>query len=354
MEYDRLIPLMKPLLPTAEEVLPRLQRMDESGWYSNYGPQAIELEHRFAALLNVAPEQVMTASSATSGLQGTLATSPTESWTVPSWTFAATVGAGLNAGKELEFVDIDPDTWWAEGANPSRIVTSPFGAWKEDVISTDDEVVVDAAATLGKMPTLANIGPKTAVVFSLGATKVLGSGEGGIVAFGDPERAEEFRNWTRHGFKSDRIAHSVGANARLSEITAAYAHTALDGWPREREEWKRAKSHAEEVQSAAGLDPAPVATTDPTPYWIVLFPTRKARNTAEDILKSKGIASRRWWELGCHTMPGYDVVLQPDLPHTEDAADRYLGLPMYRGFGEAEAERVYEALRDIRKATGAW
>lgn len=345
---------MKPVLPSAEDVLPRLRQMDESGWYSNFGPQTMELERRLASLLDVSPQQVVTATNATLGLEGVLATSPTSAWTVPAWTFAATVGAGLSVGKELRFVDIDPSTWWGSGEAPARILTSPFGMWREDVVETDDEVVIDAAATLGQLPSLANMGPRTAVVFSLGATKVLGSGEGGVVVFGDPERAQEFRKWTRHGFGGDRVAQSVGSNAKLSEVAAVYAHAALDNWPEERRQWRQAKAHAAQVEAAVGLEPSPASTLAPTPYWIAQFPDGSTRDLAEAILNSRGVETRRWWQSGSHTMPAHATLPRPDLPHTDDAASLYLGLPMFRGFGETEAQRVHEALSEVRETSRAW
>lgn len=354
MAKDDVIPLMRPLLPSAEAVLPRLQRMDESGWYSNFGPQTRELEQRFADLLGVDKKQVVTASSATRGLEGALSVSSETRWTLPSWTFAATVGAALQVGKGVEFVDIDAETWWARSGGPNRIVTSPFGVWREGVINTGDEVVVDAAATLGLFPTLTDIGPGTAVVFSLGATKVLGSGEGGVVVFGDPDRAVQFRSWSRHGFGKDRIAHTAGSNAKLSEMAAAYAHTALDLWEEERHQWMQAKRYAQGVELAVGLSPTPVSTLEPTPYWIVSFSDAQTRRLAQEILTDEGVQHRMWWESGCHTMAGFDAVARPDLSATDLVASKYLGLPMFRGFGAEEAERVHDALSKTRDVSGAW
>src|SRR5690606_12078817 len=127
---------------------PRLRQIEESGWYSNFGPQVRELEERLEGLLGVASGTVITVSSATRGLEGALATSPTVDWTAPSWTFTATIGAALATGKHLGFADIDPGNWWLDSDAPARLVVAPFGAWLDPSHwQGAGEVVVDAAAS---------------------------------------------------------------------------------------------------------------------------------------------------------------------------------------------------------------
>lgn len=348
------VPLMRPRLPTADQVLPRLRSIDASGWYSNFGPQVRSLEARLAELLGVPAETVITAASATRGLEGALAISGTHRWEVPAWTFAATVGAALGAGKQLRFVDVEEHSWWLESSAPARIVVAPFGSWRDDVILSCDEVVVDAAASLGAMPRLSGIGPRVTVVFSLGATKVLGSGEGGFAVFGSAERAEQFREWTRHGFRDDRIAYTIGSNAKLSEHAAAYAHTALDLWGQERAEWDRARGLARDVEHATGLTSHPGVAAHPNPYWIVMFPDRGTRDLAERTLAAHGVETRRWWADGCHRMPGFEAVERGDLPRSDRAAETSLALPMFREIGEIEAHRIADALRQTRLLAGTW
>ena len=40
---------MMPSLPTADELLPYLRRIDANRWYSNFGPLVSEFESRIAA-----------------------------------------------------------------------------------------------------------------------------------------------------------------------------------------------------------------------------------------------------------------------------------------------------------------
>ena len=57
------IPVMRPLLPPAEALLPYLRRMDTSRVYSNFGPLARELEERLAALLSLPSGAIVLAAS---------------------------------------------------------------------------------------------------------------------------------------------------------------------------------------------------------------------------------------------------------------------------------------------------
>src|SRR3954471_4468534 len=66
------IAVARPLLPTAEHLLPYLQRIDEARWYSNFGPLVSELETRLSDRHGGAP--VATLANATLGLTLTLKT----------------------------------------------------------------------------------------------------------------------------------------------------------------------------------------------------------------------------------------------------------------------------------------
>jgi hypothetical protein len=58
------IPVLRPLLPDADRLLPYLRRIDANRTYSNFGPLACEFEDRIAALLAQGPGTVVSASSA--------------------------------------------------------------------------------------------------------------------------------------------------------------------------------------------------------------------------------------------------------------------------------------------------
>ena len=201
------VPVMQPLLPSAREVGPFLERMDANRHYSNRGQLVRELESSWAAKLGLDPALVVACANATLGLTGAIALSEPTEWLVPDFTFAATAHAVLQAGKRLVLADVDSETWRL--VSPGAISTSeaglvpviPFG--QPFLLTEFDQgasVVIDAAASLGSEPNLRNLPPSWAVVFSLHATKVAPAGEGGLVAFGSAELADKFRSWINFGF----------------------------------------------------------------------------------------------------------------------------------------------------------
>ena len=61
----REIPVLRPLLPTAERLLPYLSRIDASRCYTNWGPLVSEFEGRLARHFRVPRHGVVSASSGT-------------------------------------------------------------------------------------------------------------------------------------------------------------------------------------------------------------------------------------------------------------------------------------------------
>src|SRR6266536_3247960 len=66
------VPILRPLLPTRQMLLPYLQQIDERRYYSNYGPLVLALEERLAARFGLPAGSVTTVANATLGLVATL------------------------------------------------------------------------------------------------------------------------------------------------------------------------------------------------------------------------------------------------------------------------------------------
>lgn len=343
------IPVMRPILPDPERMLPRLRQVRDSGVYANRGPQVLELEGRFAELFGVDRSQVVTTANATLGLEGAARTSDASDWSAPSFTFTATVSALLSAGKRVRLSDIHPDSWWLDASAVPRdhglMPVAPFGA----PITFDPwlgrrDVIIDAAASLGTMPDLSTLPATWCVVLSLHATKVLGAGEGGLVVCGSVERAEAIRRWTNFGLVEGRISGRIGTNAKMSELQAVCAHAVLDGRDHELEEWSAARALMEGVADAADLRLAAASRHHINPYCIAVLPDASTTDRVESTLHGAHIGTRRWWALGCHRMPAYADLPRDPLPVTEEVAGRTLGLPLHRGLTDEDASAIRAAL----------
>lgn len=343
---------MRPRLPRADDVIPYLRRMDAARMYSNFGPLSVEVEERYAERFGVPAERVVTCSNATVGLQGALEGMPVRRVHLPSWTFAATAMAVVNAGLEPEFHDVDVADWQMVGPEPvggeAALPVLPFGAeidlrrW-----SGWEHCVIDAAASGGAVARdLSALPEGWAVALSLHATKVLGVGEGGVMIFGSEAAADRFRSFTQIGFVDRRESDLRGTNAKMSEPTAAYALAALDGWPVEEGEWRAARAlvAAAKVPSA-GANPSE-GYPGVNPYWLVRFQDASTLARAEAALVAAGIESRRWWPRPCHRM---GALIRPSLtlPVSDSLAQTVLGLPFSRDLSAADVARVADVLHPL-------
>lgn len=342
---------MRPVLPSADAVLPYLRRMDASGRYSNRGPLVVELERRYAEFLGVEEDRVVAASSATSALTGAVTVAGCPRWLVPDFTFPAPGLAALAAGADLTLLDASPVDWQLcvpagpIGAETGLLPVLPFGV-RPDVERwpASATVVVDAASSMGAAEgSLARLPHRWAVVFSLHATKVLPAGEGGLAVFGSAEGAAEFRRWANFGFDGDGVSRVRGQNAKLSEVGAAYGLASLDGWPQEQADWLDAQRAAHESIADLGAvvsRPGPISAN---PFWVVQCEGAAARDRAEHALSAAGIESRRWWGT-LHAMPAFAGCAHEGEGASDHLARTTLGLPMFRGLGHEATGRVRAAL----------
>ncbi len=334
--------------PSVESAIARLAAVDESGLYSNFGPQEQHLRHRFAERFRVDASQVGTVANATLGLSGSVTVLGGSRWAVPAFTFAATPAAVLAAGAEVIFADVGADLVLdAAGLSiDGWMPVAPFGE-RPDVNrwSALGRVVHDAAASIGNDLDLSCLPTGHAVVFSLHATKVLGAGEGAVVVFGDEADAARFRAWTNFGFSGSRNAEIVGANAKMSEIQACYVHAALDGWEQEQVEWVEARERVERIAAAVGVKLLRFGN-GVNPYAIAEFADAETALRVESKLAEQGVGTRRWWSMGCHRMRAFAHLADVAFPTADVIAGKTLGLPIFRGMSDKDAEAVRDALEE--------
>ena len=354
--------LFRPLLPAASAVLPYLRAIDSARWYSNGGPLVTSLEERLADYFGVPPDCVVTVANGTLGLELALravGAKPGTLCMMPSWTFAATPAAAIRAGLVPCFVDVDAASWALSPSTalglvrkaPGRVgavmPVSVFGApvdtvgWDRFTDATGIPVVIDMAAGFDTARP-----SRAPVMVSLHATKVVGAGEGGIIAADDPALIQEIRAAASFGMKNgSRLAELPGTNAKMSEYAAAVAHAALDAWPQRRSmfesltaAYRRALQGRRGVTLAPGFGGGWVGST-----------CNVALDVADsepiiDSLASVGIEAGRWWRRGCHSQRAFAGCPRMALPVTKDLGRRVIGLPFSVDMKESDVGRVATAL----------
>ncbi len=356
---DLQLPVAKPQLPLADEILPYLRRIDQSRWYSNGGPLVQEFEARLAA--HAGGGSVATVANGTVGLTLALLTydlPPDSLCMVPAWTFAATGHAIEHAGLVPWIVDVDAESWALEpdaardllreapGPVSAVIPVSPFGhpidfaRWSSFRDETGIAVVVDAAAMFDTI----RFGSVPAVV-SLHATKVLGVGEGGFVVGDDAGFIQELQKRANFGFWGSREATVPSLNGKMSEYAAAVGLAALDSWKVTRADFARVAATYREafagqakVTLQEGFGERWISST------VIVSVEDAGAEAVGRALATEQIGTRRWWGGGLHRHGAFAKFPRSPTDRTEELADSVIGLPCWRDLPNEKIERICDII----------
>lgn len=348
-----MIPILVPNVPTTMQTMPYLQRIDLNRVYSNGGPLHTELVARIADHFAVDSAMVAIVANATLALEGAVRTAPTSNplWECPSWTFTATPAAILGAGAELTFVDVDDEWRIAPNYVSGNLVdVLPFGKGVDfdrlDLASLNC-LVVDAAASFDSLSDFQF--PEslpTAVVISMHATKVFPAGEGGIILSNDSEWIQRLRRWANFGMGPERVSDFIGTNAKLSEYGSAVALATLDSWSSIRGEFEKISSKILDLSNRLELNCFTPHGYSISSYWVLRDLDPLFKLAIIESFKDLGIATRDWWESGCHRMPAYEEWQSEKslLKNTEYIAATSLGLPFFIEMSLEQLDEIELAL----------
>jgi perosamine synthetase len=196
-----------------------------------HGASVKSFEEEFAAYVGAA--HAVAFCNGTTTIQAALVAlgvKPGDSVSVPPLTMAATSIAVLNVGAVPKFVDVEPDTWVMQRARGFQVPVSLYGLNCGNYVY-DQPMVDDAAQRLGDHP-----GAAAFCSWSFQSSKILSTGEGGMLTTNDAELAARARSYASLGYRmrhdqprinSDEIKspdharhYSLGINARMNDITA--------------------------------------------------------------------------------------------------------------------------------------
>lgn len=362
-----MLPVMRPQLPTAEQLLPYLERIDDARYYSNHGQLLRELENQLAGHFGVSPTQISVVANGTVALSAALLAvqaRPGSRCLVPAWTFVASASAIWAANLEPYFVDVSKDTWTLDPAEIKRrpdlhdvgavMVVSPFGApidtraWDEFTAETGIPVIIDGAAAFDTVSRVSSACPgKTPIMISLHATKVFGVGEGGLVISTDEPAMRRFHQICNFGVWGSPEGQILGYNGKLSEYHAAVGLAAFEGWPaRRRLIEDLTQAYRERLTGLAGVSLVPGYGEG----WVSCYCNVRVGDAASVIerLNELGIETRRWWQRGVHKQRAYARFAHDELPVTDMLGDSVFGLPFFHDMTPAQLDRVVSSLKAAR------
>lgn len=356
------VEIMVPSLPTCDEIIDDLKRIDRAHIYTNYGPLFSEFRsklEKFAEIkAGIQPRSAICSSGTTAielALRARLGDTSGGLCLVPAFTFVATAHAVSNVGLEPYFLDVCPENFAltpaiVRAALPSMrerpravVVVSPFGgtvdieAWEQFEREADIPVVIDLAAGITG---LRYVGYQPICV-SLHATKILGTGEGGAVLSTDRDMVDRIHAMTGFGFSAGSRTSSLrGGNYRISEYAAAIGLASLRGLDRRigalqgilRMYEAALQGRPMRFQNGFGTE------------WIAMTLNILLGHEDVDAVLARfdeaGVQWRRWWSLGCHHHPAFSACGRGSLDSTDQVGKRLIGIPFHERLTSAQVDVV--------------
>jgi perosamine synthetase len=383
---ERPIPLARPDLGGREREL--VGEVLDSGRLS-LGARLNDFERDFAAWLGV--DDAVAVSSGTAALHlgvRTLGWSDGDEVLTSPFSFVASANCLLYERATPVFCDIDPVTLDLDpqavragvgertaGILPIHIFGWPSALPELQTIASERKlgILEDACEAFGAADSEGvRVGARgNLATFAFYANKQLTTGEGGMIVPRSPEDATRLRSERNQGRAPDMgwLDHDrLGFNYRLTELQAALGIAQLE----------RIDDLLAERARVAGLYGARLAEMGAAPadegdaeglvlpcadrgeerrgwfVYVVQLPRDSDRDAVIADLDQRGIASKAY--LPCiHLMPFYRERFGfhgGEFPIAERVAERSLALPFYTAMGEAEVERVAEALSEALR--GNW
>jgi dTDP-4-amino-4,6-dideoxygalactose transaminase len=291
---------------------------------------------------------------------------------VPSFTFMATVGAMAWNRLAPVFTDVDRQTTnlsvaAAEAAitprtsaivavhnfgNPAEVAELEALARRRGL-----RLIFDAAHGFGALYQGTPVGAQgDAQVFSLSPTKLLITGEGGIVATNDDTLAEKIRIGREYGNSGAYDSAFAGLNARMPELNALMGLRSL----------AMLEAAAAQRNEIAGLFQETLGRLPGVGFQQVLPGNRNSykdfsitidplayglrRDEVAQALALENIDTRKYYDPPVHRQTAYQQYYQGQpLPHTDWLAAHSLSLPIWSNMRSEVALGISEALTRLHQ-----
>lgn len=355
-----------PNIGSSSKLFTRLKEVIDRRWLTNDGPLVLELERKFASFLGVA--HCVAVSNGTLGLQlAARALDLTGEILMPSFTFIGTAHAFSWVGLKPVFCDVLPEDHTLDPQDvESKIgpaTTAILGvhlwgrpcriaALQEIADAKAVPLIFDAAQALGSSSYGRKIGNFGCLeVFSLHATKIVNSLEGGLITTNDRLLADKLRRLRNFGFNGLGTVVDYGTNAKMNEFSAAMGLTNLEAYPDLAKHNRRiCDVYGEGLARLEGIRSMSLPENGITSqHYFVLEVTGQSpvsRNTLYEVLRAENVLVRRYFEPGCHrTLPYTEGCAPLDLPVTDALSQRLLQLPTGQQMNEDSAHDIVSLIK---------
>jgi len=362
------IPPLKVVFPEQDrrEILQRIDKCLTAGRVAQ-GENVQEFEETFARYVGAKHSVAVSSGGAAIEVAMRLLDVKEREILVPTNTFAATAMGVILAGGLVRLVDVKATTFAASLESLKAGVTSKtvgvilvhigglitpeiekIRRWCEErgLWLFEDAAHAHGSNLNGKMAGRFGV----AAAYSFFSTKVVTSGEGGMIVTDDDDLARGARRLRDYG-KSDpwvSFHTEIGANWRMAEFCAAVGLVhlkRLDEFIAWRE--NTAKLYTKLLQGVRGVTPVLPAGRSSWYKYIVLLPNGVDQDRVKADMKARGIGlSGGVYETPLHRQPAFQE-FQGEFPVADDICRRHICLPLYYGMTEEEAQHVVEVLKEV-------
>jgi perosamine synthetase len=369
------IPPAKPYFPQEDiqQIEKDVKQILNSGMLT-LGAYTKRFEEEFAKTCNV--KKAVAVNSGTSALEIALRASGVKKGSeviLPTNTFSATAAVVVLIGAKPVFADMDPETLCINADNVRKHLTNKTKAViavhigglvcpEIELIKEicDDHnlcLIEDAAHAQGSSLHNKSAGSfGRAGCFSFYPTKIMTTGEGGMITTNDPKIAEKaaiFRDQGKESFSSNTIVE-VGYNWRMNEISAAIGLTQLRRLPEFiKRRNKIAKYFDRGLSRISGIEPLNIPRNALSNYYkyVAFLAPDVPRDSFKQKLREEGVklSGEVYWP-PLHMQPIYSRLLkvkEGDFPATEEACRRMICLPIYSQMTMDETQYVIEKIKEV-------
>ena len=348
------------------DILGRIEKCLSAGQVAQ-GKNVQEFEETFGLYTGVKHAVAVSSGGAAIEVAMRLLLKPAQEVLVPTNTFVASASSVLLAGGRVRFVDADVRTFGVSlaalqaAATPQTagvIVVHIGGIMTQELDAVrrwcdergywlfEDAAHAHGSALEGRMA--GRFG--RAAAYSFFATKVMTSGEGGMLVTDDETLARRARQLRDYGKQDPWVSFytEIGANWRMPEFCAAVGVVhlkRLDDFIAWRE--KLAFLYTEELRSLEGMTPVLPMGRSSWYKYIALLPPGVERESVRAAMKSRDVAlSGGVYDIPLHRQPVFKGV-PGEFPVADDVCSRHICLPLYFGMTEEEARYVVQTLQEV-------
>ena len=338
------VPLCKPFV--GEEECKAIASTIDSGWLIS-GPNVKRFEEEVARYSQVA-YAVATNSGTSALILGLLASGVTsrDYVVVPSYTFVATANAVHHAGAVPLIWDVDRTNGVLEDKTKElhMIFVDPLGVrdWDYPKPWPGQVVIEDAACAIGAKDVGKDV---TLATFSFHASKMITTGEGGMIITDIPEIAEKARVIRNQGClnKAMNNYQPNGWNLRMTDMQGAMGIEQMKKLPEIIERRHELAARYAELIHFACLPLTPPEFVEGRVWQSYTCTVEKDRDRIMADLAERGIQTR----IG--TQAVHRIYGEPDenYPNASWLADHTIALPIFPQMTKEEQNYVIESLKEV-------